>query len=223
VLNENILVISDKNKAIAIAGIMGDKLSEVDLSTKDVLLESAYFDPVLIRRGSRQLGLVSEASYRFERQVDLDRVKIAQDRAIELICQIAKGKFIDEREDGYRQKQKLQQVRFGCSKAARILAMPVDRQQRYSLPEFLVKALKGRVKSYCPGFATGYQIEDLIEEFARINRYTQVPRRCLRSVLLIGNSLRPYIRSGHTLYFWFCCDNYNLVVKIIDCRTCVRT
>jgi len=125
-LGENILVISDKNRAIAIAGIMGDKLSEVGFSTKNILLESAYFDPILIRRGSRELGLSSESSYRFERQVDFDRVILAQDRAVDLICQIANGKLIDAKEAGLRIKQKSRQVQFDCRKTSKLLACDIN-------------------------------------------------------------------------------------------------
>ncbi|TBR14832.1 phenylalanine--tRNA ligase subunit beta, partial [bacterium] len=69
-LNEDVLVIANHQKPVAIAGIMGGKDTEVDINTKNVLLESAVFDPVVVRRSRQILGLQSDSSYRFERCVD---------------------------------------------------------------------------------------------------------------------------------------------------------
>ncbi|MFC1709724.1 phenylalanine--tRNA ligase subunit beta [Candidatus Omnitrophota bacterium] len=179
-LSENILVISDKNKAIAIGGIMGDKLSEVDSSTKHILLESAYFDPILVRRGSRELGLSSESSYRFERQVDFDRVKISQDRAIELICEVAGGKFVDEKESGTKIKYKVQKIKFDCLKAKKILAFEVSADKAKNIFSSLGFSCKSSGKTQVlvsvPRLRRDIKIEeDLIEEIARIYGYSKVP------------------------------------------------
>jgi len=179
-LSENILVISDKNKAIAIAGIMGDKLSEVDSSTKNILLESAYFDPVIVRRGSRQLGLASESSYRFERQVDFERVKLAQDRAIELISELAGGKFVDEQETGKKIKQKSRQVSFNCARASKLLAFDIKKEQAKKIFSGLGFSCSGSAKDSLlvniPVLRRDIKIEeDLVEEFARIYGYSNVP------------------------------------------------
>lgn len=69
-LQEGILLICDAEKPVAIAGVMGGANSEVGPETRRVLLESAYFHPAAVRRAARQLGLNTEASYRFERGVD---------------------------------------------------------------------------------------------------------------------------------------------------------
>jgi len=80
-LNPEVLLITDGSKSVAIAGIMGGMESEVTEKTKDVLLESAYFDPRVIRRGRISLGLITEASYRFERGADPNVIIRAADRA----------------------------------------------------------------------------------------------------------------------------------------------
>ena len=90
-LDPAILVIADARRPVAIAGVMGGKDTEVTVTTKNILLESAYFDPVLIRRASRALGVSSESSYRFERGVDCETVKSGADRAIGLILDSAGG------------------------------------------------------------------------------------------------------------------------------------
>ena len=86
------LVIADGERAVGIAGVMGGEESGVTDSTKNVLLESAYFLPASIRRTARDLNLPSDASYRFERGVDPQMILAASRRATELICKVAGAK-----------------------------------------------------------------------------------------------------------------------------------
>ena len=88
-LKPQMLVIADKSKPQAIAGIMGSKESEVTEDTRNILLESAYFNPISIQRTSRTLGLATQSSYRFERGVDLKTVEFAAARATEMIRKLA--------------------------------------------------------------------------------------------------------------------------------------
>ncbi len=97
-LDESMLMICDAEKPVAVGGVMGGFDSGITDSTTNVLLEVAYFDRSSIRQTSRKLGLVTEASYRFERGVDIDNLKRASDRATELICEFAggtAGEFVD--------------------------------------------------------------------------------------------------------------------------------
>jgi len=90
-LKPNMLVVADKSRPVAIAGIMGGKDSAITGATKNILLESAYFDPISIRRTSLALGLSTDSSYRFERGTDLENVVPSSNRAASLICDIAKA------------------------------------------------------------------------------------------------------------------------------------
>ncbi len=90
-LDSSILVIADEKRPVAIAGIMGGKDTEVTAGTKNILLESAYFDPIIIRRAARKLGITSDSSYRFERGVDINSVLFGAQRAVALINQYAGG------------------------------------------------------------------------------------------------------------------------------------
>ena len=83
------LVIADDERAVGIAGVMGGEESGVTESTRNVLLESAYFLPASIRRTARELNLPSDASYRFERGVDPEMILPAATRVTELICEVA--------------------------------------------------------------------------------------------------------------------------------------
>ena len=93
-LNGDVLLITDGVKPVAIAGIMGGEFSEVTEKTTDILLESAYFDPSVIRRGRKYLGLQSESQTRFERGADPNIVPTALDRAASLIERLATARCV---------------------------------------------------------------------------------------------------------------------------------
>lgn len=97
-LDDTMLAICDAEKPVAVAGVMGGIESGITDATTSVLLEVAYFKRENIRHTSRQLALTTEASYRFERGVDIENLKRASDRAAKLICELAGGtaaEFVD--------------------------------------------------------------------------------------------------------------------------------
>ncbi|HMJ08541.1 MAG TPA: phenylalanine--tRNA ligase subunit beta, partial [Pyrinomonadaceae bacterium] len=97
-LEKSMLAICDATKPVAVAGVMGGFNSSIAESTTNVLLEVAYFDPESVRSTSRALNLSTEASYRFERGVDIENLRRASDRATELIAELAggsPGQFVD--------------------------------------------------------------------------------------------------------------------------------
>ncbi len=100
-LDPSILAIADRERAIGIGGVMGGADSEINEATVGILLEGAYFDPVLIRRGSRKLGLSTEASYRFERGADINGMVEAIDRCCHLYQRLAGGSVLAGMVDQY--------------------------------------------------------------------------------------------------------------------------
>src|SRR5215216_2493082 len=102
-LTNDMLVIADAEKAVALAGIMGGEHSEISIQTTDVLIESAYFAPQSVRQTARKLGMDTEASRRFERGADPEGVLRAQQRCVELICELAGGVATDDAIDDYPQ------------------------------------------------------------------------------------------------------------------------
>ncbi|MCK5732725.1 MAG: phenylalanine--tRNA ligase subunit beta, partial [Candidatus Latescibacteria bacterium] len=120
-LDKEVLVIADPRKAVAIAGVMGGSNTELAGETVDVLLESAYFDPVVVRRGSKKLGLSTEASQRFERGMDWDGNIRAMDRAAQWILRIAGGKAASGVIDVYPKKRKRAVVSLRPERANQIL------------------------------------------------------------------------------------------------------
>ena len=104
-LNPSMLVIADGAHAVAIAGVMGGAETEISPTTKNVLLESANFDPLSIRKTSRSLGLGTEASYRFERGTDVEMARFACDRAAALIQDVAGGTIFRDGIDVYPRRR----------------------------------------------------------------------------------------------------------------------
>jgi len=90
------LVIADSEVPVALAGVMGLANSQVRAQTRSLLLESAFFSPLLVRRSSRRLGLLSESSYRFEREADWDMVRFAAYRALHLLQEHADAVVVNE-------------------------------------------------------------------------------------------------------------------------------
>jgi phenylalanyl-tRNA synthetase beta chain len=93
-LTSEMCVIADATRAVAIAGVMGGAESEIRSSSRNILLESAWFDPIAIRRTSKTLGLRTEASMRFERGADPEMVETASRRCAELIQQVGGGEVL---------------------------------------------------------------------------------------------------------------------------------
>ena len=100
-LTPEMCVIADASRAVAIAGVMGGADSEIRIASRDILLESAWFDPISIRRTSKILGLRTEASMRFERGADMEMAETASRRCAELILQLGGGKLLSGAVDVY--------------------------------------------------------------------------------------------------------------------------
>jgi phenylalanyl-tRNA synthetase beta chain len=100
-LTKDMCVIADAARAIAIGGVMGGADSEIGFSSRNILVESAWFDPVSVRRTSKTLGLRTEASYRFERGADPEMAEMASRRATELIQQLSGGEVLTGVVDAY--------------------------------------------------------------------------------------------------------------------------
>ncbi|MBN1869988.1 MAG: phenylalanine--tRNA ligase subunit beta [Candidatus Omnitrophica bacterium] len=180
-LDPSILVIADEKRPVAIAGIMGGKDTEVTNSTKRILLESACFDPVLIRRASRKLGLSSDSSYRFERGVDFCMVEGGAARAVDLILESAQGK-ITKRSDVITGKKKMATARIVLSLDAinaRIGSALTAAQCNDILRrlDFGVSRSKtGTFAITAPSFREDVKgAEDIVEEISRMIGYDHLP------------------------------------------------
>ncbi len=181
-LNDEILLICDGERPVALAGIMGGLESEVRPETVNILLESAYFEPTVIRRGSKALNISSESSQRFERGVDPNRVLTAAHRAIGLILELAGGKLLAELNDQYPRPIKPVSIDLRTRRVNDLLGTRLKTEkikghlEGLDLKTELPKDRKGTITVTVPTFRPDLTREiDLIEEVARIHGYDRIP------------------------------------------------
>ncbi len=132
-LETDMLVIADAERPVALAGIMGGEESEISSATGDVLIESAYFDPDSVRRTARELGMDTEASRRFERGVDFEGIMGAQDRCVELICEIAGGVASADALDVRERSPEQRRVKFDTRRVLALTSLRVQPGEMLSL------------------------------------------------------------------------------------------
>src|SRR4030042_697436 len=119
ILDDQVLMICDGVKPVAIAGVMGGLNSEIREETKTVLLESAYFEPTGNRRTASKLGLETEAAYRLGRGIDHGGCLNAANRAAELIQELAGGRVLEGVVDAYPVSLKANPIRLSAERVNR--------------------------------------------------------------------------------------------------------
>jgi phenylalanyl-tRNA synthetase beta chain len=178
-LAADMLVIADAQHPVALAGIMGGEASAVTDRTRHVLIESAWFDPISVRRTSRALGLRTDASHRFERGADPAIPPAALDRAAALIAEIAGGKISDPMTDVHPRPEAPRRVTLRPERAAALLGAAVpDSIARQALERrgFGVQTGGPAWNVAVPSFRRDVEREaDLIEEVARHRGYDALP------------------------------------------------
>lgn len=180
ILNDRSLMVCDAEGPSGIAGIMGGAISEISETTKNVLIEVAYFDPVCIRKNSKRLGLQTDASQRFERGVDISNIPYVSDRAASLMQQIAGGEVLKGIVDVYPEKFPELFVPMRVSRAEQIIGIALTKDKAVSLLEsieiYLVKEEGENLFFRIPEFRReDIQREiDLIEEIARLYGYANI-------------------------------------------------
>ena len=188
ILNENILVIADKEGPIAIAGIKGGKKAQISEETQNIFIESANFDPILIRKGQRELKLKTDASLRFEHGLDPNMTEMALLRVTSLIQEIAGGKVLAGEVDYYPQKVKPWTVNLDIKKLQKVLGIEIPPNKVLEILKRLGLEIKKRKKDIIvvgiPTIRKDLQIEeDLIEEIGRIYGYQHIPPIVPKTVL----------------------------------------
>jgi phenylalanyl-tRNA synthetase beta chain len=179
-LQSETLMICDGEKAVAIAGVMGGENSEVSSDTKNILIESAYFNPVSIRKTSKLLGLSTDASYRFERGTNPNITLFAVQRAAQLIQEVAGGNIVDGEIDIYPNPIIENKVQLRYERVDRILGYKINRDNickilislGFKLNNYSDEAVEVTVPTFRPDVEREI---DLIEEIARIDGYDNIP------------------------------------------------
>ena len=175
-------VIADQERAVGIGGVMGGEETGVTDSTKNILLEAAYFLPASIRRTARDLNLQSDASYRFERGVDPDMILRASQRAAELMGEIAGGTPAKEIHVAGELPADPADVSLSYEKCSRVIGVAIDpKTVDEILTRFGLRKTAGTNKSATwkiPSYRRDLQRDvDLIEEVLRAYGIDKIPGR----------------------------------------------
>lgn len=207
-LSSSDLLITDPKQSLAIAGVMGCASSGVSESTKDLILESAYFEPKSVRKTSKRLGLQSESSYRFERGVDPNALLMASDRLAYFILQWAGGELSKECLNTAKKEFPKSHLQVRLSRIHQILGVQFSAEKVEEVLKNL--HLNPRVSAEqvwdcaIPTYRQDLQREiDLIEEVARLMGYDQITARLPESSLHVSQDfyesfleekIRPFLR-----------------------------
>ena len=179
-LNGSEIIIKDgNNQPMCIAGVFGGSESGVSNETKTIFLESAYFNPVAIRKAAKSHGLNTDASFRFERGVDPNNTRTAITQAIKLIEEITGGKKIGSLLEHYPNKIEDAKIIFRYSKLDQILGVKIHREKiKEILKSLEIKAVNDiadGLELAVPAYRADVTREiDVIEEILRIYGYNKV-------------------------------------------------
>lgn len=191
ILDRDMLVIADSERAVAIAGVMGGENTEIAPDTTTVLLESAYFAPVSVRKTSRKLGLRSESALRFEKGINLDGTVAALNRAAQLIEEMGAGLVVGGVIDEYVHPYNPICITLRVSRCNEILGTDLS---AHTVEEILgrlgftaQRQGRDRFDVDIPAYRNDITLEiDLIEEIARIYGYDRIPTTLPKGVITQG-------------------------------------
>jgi len=178
-LTKDSVLIADREKGVALAGVMGGNNSEIDDNTVNIALESAYFTPATNRRSSRSVGHRTDACARFERGVDIENVKPALMRAISLLIDLADAQVVGIAETG-NDKLPEMPITLRFSEIKRILGIDIEQEKCIEILGNLGIELQGKNELAARFLTPSYRQQDvtreidLIEEIARIYGYDRI-------------------------------------------------
>jgi phenylalanyl-tRNA synthetase beta chain len=209
-LDPSQMMICDADRPVAVAGVMGGEETEVTASTKRVLLESAHFGALSVRKTRKRLGLNTEASYRFERSVDPDGVVAAIERFSELL-----GMAGSDIVDVYPGRTERQPISLSIERASLLLGMEVRPEQAKEYLERLGMEVVGHGDPFFvapPSWRPDLRLEeDLVEELGRVHGYEKIPEIMICGTTTMGGARGPLqeidrlreasIRAGYTQLF----------------------
>ncbi|MCX5879257.1 MAG: phenylalanine--tRNA ligase subunit beta, partial [Deltaproteobacteria bacterium] len=179
-MSKDNLMICDGQRPVALAGVMGGLNSEIFSESKNVLIESAFFDPITIRRSSKRLGLSTEASYRFERGVDIDGAVPALRRAMRLISELAGGEVIQGIIDNYPTPRSPREIDLRVDKTNRFLGTELSPDTVAGYLQALEMEVQPSGENVLQVRPPSFRVDitrdwDLMEEVARLEGYDHIP------------------------------------------------
>ena len=180
VLADDMLLICDGEKPVAIAGVMGGSNSEIEENTGRVLLESATFSPTSIRKTAKRLGINTDASHRFERGVDPEGALFAANRAARMIAEICGGSLVEGVIDVHPGKKIRESIPLRMEETNRVLGTDIDPKQAKILLESIGFTASENTDGTMAVLPPSFRVDvtraiDLMEEIARLYGYNNIP------------------------------------------------
>jgi phenylalanyl-tRNA synthetase beta chain len=200
-LDASMTVIADAERPLVIAGVMGSVDAEVDSSTSDIVLETAYFEARSIRATSRSLGLSTDSSYRFERGIDPKGLLYASLRAVDLILKVAGGEVEGDRAEIGAEPETLNAIEFYPERVRRFIGFEVDDGSLSGVLESLDFVISKHTEANgtdrwevaVPSYRCDLMREvDLIEEFVRMYGTDKIPETEVSARGIAANDHRAY-------------------------------
>lgn len=198
-LADDMLLICDDERPVAVAGVMGGENTEVTDQTTDVFIEAAYFQPTTVRRTSTRLGLRSESSIRFEKGINMETVAYAANRAAQLMQALGGGVIVGGMIDNYPTVHEPVMVDLTLSRVNQVLGTDIAdgeikailRSLNFEITRESADAITVKVPPYRPDVSIA---EDLIEEVTRIHGYDAIP-----DTLPFGSSSQGHLTEGQKI------------------------
>jgi len=178
-LNETDLMVCDKNKPMCIAGVYGGDCHGVSNETKSIFLESAYFNPVSIRKTAKAHSINSDASFRFERGVNIELVEYALKRAAILICEFCGGKICSDLIDEYPKKTESKSILLNFEKTNKLIGQEIPTEEIKSILTSLDFKINNITETGVGITVPSYRYDvtrecDVVEEILRIYGFNEI-------------------------------------------------
>lgn len=182
-LNDSMLVIADKNKPVAVAGVMGGEYSGIMDDTTTIVFESACFNGISVRRTAKALGMRTEASSRYEKELDPSATMRALKRALELVQELDAGDVVNGVVDCFVKPKEPVKVKFDYKWINDFIGIDLSEDEQKKILEKLEFTFDGEGNVVAPSFRNDIEhIADISEEVARFYGYHNIPNRMLSGV-----------------------------------------
>ncbi|HBG39589.1 MAG TPA: phenylalanine--tRNA ligase subunit beta, partial [Clostridiaceae bacterium] len=197
-LNSSMLVIADDKKPVAVAGVMGGENSEIKNDTNTIIFECANFDGTSIRLTSKKLGLRTDASSKFEKDIDPNLVEMAMNRACNLIEELGAGEIVGGTVDVYKNPLMPHKLTVSASWVNKFLGTDIKPEMMKEMLESLeikTNLIGDELNLVVPTFRQDVKIkEDVAEEIARIYGYNNIPTR-----KIVGETVEGTVKKDQKL------------------------
>lgn len=229
-LSSSMLVIADDKKAVAVAGVMGGENSEIKNDTNTIIFECANFDGTSVRITSKKLGLRTDASSKFEKDIDPNLIDMAISRACNLIEELGAGEIVGGIVDIYKNPLTPYKLTVSASWVNKFLGTDIKPEMMKEILESLeikTNLIGDELNLVVPTFRQDIKIrEDVAEEIARIYGYNNIPTRnivgeAVEGIVKENQKLKKIVRETMVSSGLYECTTYSFVSPKVYNKICI--